>query len=461
MDRKNSLIKNTAILSIGTFSTKILTFIMVPFFSKWLSTSDYGEFDLLYTYINLLIPFVTLASGEAIFRKLINETEIKQKRITSTSFLIYLIATISTSIMLFLLYSIFNINIRFSFIILVLSEIINNFLMYYSRGKKKLINYSIAGIIYIIVMIIFIYYFVKVLNLGLNGMLLGYSLGFIFSSIYLFFSTMAYKDISLRFIDKKSFKEILSYSVPLMPNSVSWWITNVSDRTIVNIVLGSTFNGIYAIANKIPAICTTLFSVFHLSWQENASESIKDKNYGVYFNNVYNKVVVIISVICASVLSVTPYIFKYVLDYKYIEAYKHVPILVLAIYISFIGQFYGSIFIAMEKTKYNGSTTILAATVNLIVNIGLIRFIGLYAASISTLVSYIVLVLVRRIYLSKLIKLEFKKSNLLYVIFFCVVIICNYLNSKVFNFIILIFSLNIFLYTFKNIFLKIIKKFRR
>ena len=58
MKSKDSLMKNTLLLSMGTFLTKGLSFIMVPFFSKWLSTAEYGSFDLMATYVTLLLPLI-------------------------------------------------------------------------------------------------------------------------------------------------------------------------------------------------------------------------------------------------------------------------------------------------------------------------------------------------------------------------------------------------------------------
>ena len=73
--REKDLIKNTAILGLGAIFSKGLVFLMIPFFSRWLSVDDYGSFDLLNTYITLLVPFVTLSSGEAIFRFLIDKVD--------------------------------------------------------------------------------------------------------------------------------------------------------------------------------------------------------------------------------------------------------------------------------------------------------------------------------------------------------------------------------------------------
>ena len=72
--------------------------------------------------------------------------------------------------------------------------------------------------------------------------------------------------------------EMLRYSVPLVPNAISWWIANVSDRLLILYFLGSAMNGIYAAANKIPTIYTTFFSVYNLAWLESVSLSINSNS---------------------------------------------------------------------------------------------------------------------------------------------------------------------------------------
>lgn len=73
--KNDSLMKNTILLSLGAILTKGLSFILVPFFSRWLTTEDYGTFDLMGTYVSLLIPLITVACGEAIFRFSVNSDD--------------------------------------------------------------------------------------------------------------------------------------------------------------------------------------------------------------------------------------------------------------------------------------------------------------------------------------------------------------------------------------------------
>lgn len=458
MSRAESLVRNTLILSIGTISTKVLTFVMVPFFSRWLSTSDYGEFDLLYTYITLLIPLVTLSCGEAVFRKLLDSNAQKSKSIVSVSLVLTICACLITVVASFFFFSFYNIELFLPFVTLALSEMMNQYFMYYARGKKQLEKYTIAGVIYILAMIIFVTILVRVFSFGLKGMIYGYAIGFALSSLYLVLSTSIVKEIDIRSLNKRTLVEIIKYSAPLIPNSISWWIANVSDRTIVVAVIGSAVNGIYAIANKVPAICTTLFSVFHLSWQENATESINDKDRDIYYSNIFNRILRISLLICSVVIATDPFIFKYILDLKYAEAYLHVPILITAVVFSFMAQFFGGIFIAQQNTKMNGLTTAIAAFVNIIVDLALIHSLHLFAASLSTLISYVVLYVIRYIVVNKTIRIRVMTTNYFYiVVYFCFVAV-HYINDSLLNLISLAVACILFCFGNSEYFKAILKK---
>ena len=82
---------------------------------------------------------------------------------------------------------------------------------------------------------------------------------------------------------KVQLKQALKYAIPLIPNSISWWIINVSDRTMITIIMNSSFNGIYSVANRFATAFVSLYTVFNLSWTESASLNINDKDKDKFF----------------------------------------------------------------------------------------------------------------------------------------------------------------------------------
>ena len=96
---------------------------------------------------------------------------------------------------------------------------------------------------------------------------------------------MNYKYFNKKLIDKKLIKSMVKYSAPLVPNSLSWWIVSVSDRSIISVVLGAASNGIYAISNKFPTIISSLSGVFNLSWSESAALHINSEDRDEFFTD--------------------------------------------------------------------------------------------------------------------------------------------------------------------------------
>lgn len=435
-NRSEKLVKNTAILTFGKICTRGIMFIMTPLFTRWLSQSDYGTFDLIVTYITFLMPIITLECAEAVFRHLLDAKKEEDKKSIITNAVVidligFIICILITAILAISFEQIRNVAVYF--VILLISETINTLMTMILRGLKMLPTYTVANIIYVIAMIISVTILVKFMNLGLAGIILGYSIGYLVSSIFIIIRSKFLQYVSFKCFDKLMAKRMLKYSLPMIPNTLSWWIVDASDRTIVSTILGSSTNAILAVAHKIPNLCQTIFSVFHMSWQENATETINDKDRDKYYSSIMNNMFVILTSICVLILSGNFIIFKVLFTEEYFSAYYQVPILMISIVLSMLAQFIGGIYVAKMESKTNGTTTIIAAIINIIVHLALINFIGLYAATISTLVAYLALFIIRYVKVKKEIDLKFSKSVYIAAGMLIYMTIINYINNMVLN----------------------------
>ncbi len=460
--KKNNLAKNTLLLSIGTILNKGLTFIMIPLFSSWLSTEDYGTFDLISTYVTLVIPLIGLSLTEALFRfSLDTEDKKEKKEYVSTSFYVFTFNLIISFFICLILYKLNVWNLAFYCLFLLVGEVYMTYFNNYLRSIKKLSFYSFTSIISTIFIAIFTTIFVKVCNMRLEGILLGYGFGYMIGNIITIIYTKFWKEISLKYAKIHVAIKMLKYSYVLIPNSISWWIINVSDRSIINIVLGATANGIYAIASKVPNFCTSLFSVFNISWQESAIETINSKDRDVYYNKVYNKMILILISLCTCVLSIQFILFNYIFDKRYYEAHLYTPILIISTIFSTISIFFGGIQISLKNPKVNGITTVIGASINVLAHIIFIQFMGLYAAAISTLLSQIVVCILRKKYIDKHVKLKVNKGVYPMVILFIYLSICAYFCDRLnlaINTINLLVVVYAFLYVIRDNIKKIIRK---
>ena len=153
-------------------------------------------------------------------------------------------------------------------------------------------------------------------------------------------------------------------------------------------------------------------SVVIMAWQENASLALTDKNVTDYYTEMFKKMYALIAGGTALLIVSSPIIFKILVKGGYEEAFAQVPILILGFFYSCVSSFQGGIYIAHKKTKNVGISTMIAALINIIVDLLLINIIGIFAGAISTLVSYLVLFIYRLIGVTKFQKINYSYKHI-------------------------------------------------
>lgn len=436
MNKKISLIKNTLIILMGKICTQMISFFLLPLYTSYLQTSEYGIVDLINTYVLLFVPVISLQLETAIFRYLIdarNDKEEKSKLISTNFF--YLVIFALLSLLLFgIINCFFNIKFKWYILGIILANMFNSNFMQVARGIDKVKDYSISSVISggttIILNVILIVNF----NMGAKGMLLAMLIANIASALYLFFKLKLYDEIRYKKIDNKSMKKMLCYSVPLIPNGISWWIMSASDRTIISIVLNTAANGIYAVSNKFSSIINGFMGVFNLSWSESASINIHENDKNEFFSSVCNDVLKLFGCACLMLIVIMPFVFNIFVKGDYSDAYNYIPILIVSCVFNMLASQYGSIYIAEKETKKIAITSLIAAIINIIIDLLLIRFIKIYAAAISTAISYFVIMIFRYFDIKKFVLIKYERNIILKMtIIFSFALTTYYLNSLFLN----------------------------
>lgn len=461
MNKNRELIKNTAIIFIGKFCTQFISFLLVPIYTNFLTTSDYGYIDLVQTYITLLVPILILRFDSAIFRFLIDERDNERgKEKIISNILIFLILQVILFSVLFLFFINF-IEIKYAYAILinVLFMSISSIFLQMARGIGDNIGYSIASIIAGITTIILNIVFIIMMKFDGSSILVASGLANIICSIFLFTRNKIYKYIKLSFVDMDKFKEILKYSLPMIPDGLSWWIVNVSDRTIISFIINASANGIYAVSSKFSNILSSLFQVFNMSWQESASLHINDEDRDIFFTNTLNTVYKIFYSICILILVSIPVLFSFIIGNDFKSAYLYIPPLLLGNLYNAVANVIGGVYIANKDTKAVARTTMFAALINIIVNLIMIKKFGLYAASISTLLSYVILTIYRYFDVKKYLQMKLNyKTILITTLIFVISTILYYTNNIFINIINIIFAIICCIILNRDIVKMIIKK---
>lgn len=460
MSKNKELMFNTLIISIGKICTQFVSFLLIPIYTNYLLTSDYGYIDLIQTYISLLFPLVILRFDASIFRFLIENRNNDKKRNTvlSSSLFMVMMLLLITILIVSLCIKIFSINYGIAIILNLVFYSISFFLLQLTRGLGKNIDYSIGSIISAFVVIsanlIFIYGF----RYNASSILYSSFLGNLFCSLYLIFKNKLYKYLKIKDVDKKVILDMLSYSLPLIPDELSWWLISASDRTIITAFINTASSGIYAVSSKFGTILTAIINIFNMSWQESASLHVNDDDRDEFFSNILNKTYEIFFWIGMLLITMMPFVFKIFVGVEYQSAYLYMPILFMGCVFNSSSDILGGIYIAQKKTKKVARTSILAAVINLIVNILLVKRIGLFASCISTLVAFVVLTLYRYIDVKKTINIKYNlKMILLSIVILVLVSIIYYKNIFYLNIINLIIVITIITILYGKQIIKIIK----
>ncbi len=411
MNKEKQLIKNTAIVSIGKICTQLITFFLLPLYTAVLSTKEYGVVDLLNTLIGLLIPIVTLQIEQGVFRYLLEcrGEKKEQKRIISSTFIFLVMQSIIYLIGFLIVSQWIHNDYKYFLAINLIANIFSTIFLQISRGLGDNTSYAVGSFLSGVTTVILNVIFIVVLKMGAYGILTATLIGNIACIIYIVFHKKIYKQISLKEVDKSTLKEILKYSVPLVPNMISWWVVNASDRTIISAVLGIAQNGIYSAANKFSAVFSTLYSVFNLTWTESAVLNIDAEDRDKFFSKMLDFNIRFFGALCLGVIASMPFVFPILINSKFDEAYYQIPILLIGTMFSIMVSFLGSIYVAKKLTKEIAKTSILAAVINIGINIIAIKWLGLYAASISTAIAYISMTTYRVIDSRKYVKLTISK----------------------------------------------------
>lgn len=441
MEKEKKLVKNTLILSIGTVLPRVATFITLPIYTRWLTKTEYGTYDLILTLISLIAPAMTLQIQNAAFRHLISEKDDgKKSEIISASYIFVMLISVMLACVAMLLFIDVPVVTKLLIIAFFIIDTFNQLTLQIARGMGQNKSYTINTVINSFTNLILVIPLLIGLNLGLNGLLLSCVIAGMISLVYLLKKIKIHKFFSIKKYKKETLKDLLRYSIPLVPNSISWWIVSSCDKLIVTAFLGIQYNAIYAAASKIPHIYNILYNAFYMSWQESASSN-NGEGAEEYYSNVFANLYKILSGLVILLIGITPIVFVILLNNEYIEAYNQIPILYISMFLSSFANFYAGIYIAMKKTKSVAITTVVAAVINVIINISLIRFIGLYAATISSLIAYLTITIWRGIDLNKYYKIKYNFKNIFkYILLIIIASVLCFINNKWLNVVNIIFT---------------------
>ncbi|GMQ27762.1 oligosaccharide flippase family protein [Algoriphagus confluentis] len=391
---QSKLFKETSFYTSINILDKVIPFFLMPIYTRIISKEEIGYFVLYQALVQLFFPILTLSLQNAVVLNFFNLKRKEFSEYFTSSLFFFLIAFLIISSLLIYYSDIFIalsgfVKIGFYFIIVII------FLKYLTelrqglwRNQKKLKEYGVFTIIQTILRSLFSIGFVIYFNLGWEGILLGYFIGYLLMSIYSLLSF--FKDGYLNFnsvFSTSYVKDAFKISYPLSLHSISAWSGTTINRVIINNVMGAKFTADFGVASTYNVISTVLFDALNKAYVPNLFERLSRgfdlpnqqlKGMIRFYNFSIIGVTLIISfagyysvglLFGKEYLDTRIFIFPLTLASGFVGLYK--------IHVNFI--FYS------KKTLYVTLITLITAIINLPISLYLIFKFGLLGAAYSIL----------------------------------------------------------------------------
>ena len=394
--RMKRLVGNTVIFTAGKFISKLLVFFMMPLYTACLSEAQYSTADLITQLANLLIPLACLGISEGIFRNAAAKQGDKEAFFSSG------VAILGISTLGFLVLSPLLLLLEYFapyvwlIILFVLCSNFHSVCAQYVCAIGRTKTFAVQGILNTMLNIAFNLLFLLGFGMKIEGYVLSVVCADFVTTLALIVYCRLWRAFSVKKISRPLMGEMLRFSLPLIPTTVFWWITGVSDRYLVARMRSDTENGLYAAAYKIPTLLTYMVSVFNEAWRLSAvKESDDEGECAAFFSKVFRYYVAVVFVGGAFLIAFAKVCSVILFADSYYEAWLYVPILVVATVFTSFDSFLATAYFTKKKTMVSFYTSMAGAVLNVVLNLIWIPAWGAVGASLATFVSYFAVFVLR------------------------------------------------------------------
>lgn len=400
MNKYKKLLSNATILGIGTFSSKLLVFFLVRFYTSCLTKAEYGTADLITQTAVFLIPILSLGIHDAVFRFCIDDVDNRKKILSSGLILL------TASSVIFALFTPVLDLIRMTegygwlIILYAISSSLHSLFAQFVRARGEMRLFAIQGIVGTVLTILFNLIFLLGFDMDILGYVLSVVLADALCSLFIFILAGLHREINLSLFDFKTVRSMLRYSLPLIPTTIFWWVTNVSDRYMIRYMIDADTNGLYAVSNKLPTILILISGIFCEAWQYSAVKEKGDgeKAHSDFFAKTFDNFQAVMFISATFLIAFSQIATRILTTGDYFESWQYIPILSCATIFSSLVTFMGVIYLMEKKSMLSFYTALIGAILNLGLNYLLIPTpLGANGAAIATFASYFVVFIIRAI----------------------------------------------------------------
>lgn len=417
MSKYKNLLINMLLFMANAAATKLVTFVLVPLYTTYMSAGEYGLTDMSLTVISLLTPLVTLDVAEAAVRFIVGD-----RKHGDAYTAISVIMTALSVVIVLVLTPILDLGVfgglgeyKTWFVIAYATSALMNTCGEVARGMGEVRLIPVCAGVSSCVTLASAVLLIAGQGMGVTGYFVSVSVGPLTAIVVYFFVgglglavLRGFSKLALySFRDLRTLcKPMFLYAFPLIPNSLFWWLGTSINRFFISSMLGIAASGMFAAASKVPNLLNTAYSIFQQAWQLSAFQESDEKELARFFSQVYALVQVGITLLCAVISFFAPCIASFFLRGETYAAWEMIPPLLLSNLLNIFSSFYGTVYTTTMHTSFIMRTTVLGAILCMILTPLFIPFLGVYGACVASVIGQGAVFLARAFDSRKYLKLD-------------------------------------------------------
>lgn len=392
----NTIIKNTAIYAIGEVLPKLLSFLLLPLFTRYLSTTEYGIISYTSSLMLLITVIGILSLNSYALRYYFErKDELDRRRLLGT---VYMVIGLMNTLLIVIGWLVLPVVIEHYHIQVPWHPyfklaLINNFLVSFStiplviyRVRQDSGRYVLLSFSYSLLTLLLNIYFVAVLKKGI----IGYYYSTLLVSIpYFIIYACIIKKYACFKISSEYVKEGLKFSLPLVPGAIAYFFLNMVDRIILERNVPLSEIGIYNIAVTLTSALGIIIQSGYHAVEPEIFSHFGSSDYYKFVKKAQTVFFIAIYVGAILIALFSQEIFTIMTAPSFHAGYYLVPILTIGVVMSGQNVIYGGVLASEKRTKVQGGVSIVGAGISFLFNILLIPLWGTIAAAVSRMISYI------------------------------------------------------------------------
>ena len=407
------LLGNTLVFALGGLAIKAVSLVLMPLYTTALTAGEYGTAELLNSAIEIVLPLLSLGVVEALYRFSIDD-DVPKDELFAGSLVVLGGGVVCAGVACALGRVLLNMEHAGSFFVLFCSVCVFKATTQLARGLGHVRRFVAYGLINALAMVVSTYLLLVRARLGVEGYLWSFAIGYLVGGLAAFLGSGEYRLLAPFRLDRALLRRMLVYSLPLVPNLLSWWLVSVSGRYVVLWGSGVVAAGLFTAASKMPALVNIVASVFQQAWQYSTAREIDSPDRGAFFGSVLRGYSLATLSTAGLVIALNRPISRVMLQAEFAEGWRYVPLLMLVASFGVISIFFESFYQALKNSGVLMVSTALGAVVNVILGVALVPFMGPWGAGLAGAVAYALVLVVRARDLRRRINLPIDRLRLGY-----------------------------------------------